>query len=86
MLLLNSGQSHNKCKTEAEKLKEEVAKNEATIEEQSPKVNSYYNTIQKNKEDFTNMERQISHLNMQKSSLERKVACVNESLATATQS
>jgi peptidoglycan hydrolase CwlO-like protein len=37
----------NEFKTEANKLKEEVAKNEANIEELSQIVNSYYNTIQK---------------------------------------
>jgi SMC interacting uncharacterized protein involved in chromosome segregation len=76
----------NKFKTEAEKLKEEVEEKEARIKELSQTVDSHYNTIQKNKEEVTNLDREVSRLNMQNSSLQRELACVNESLTTATQS
>ena len=49
-------------------------------------MDSHFNTIQKNKEELTNLDREVSRLNMQNSRLQRELACVNESLATATQS
>ena len=76
----------NKFKTEAQKLKEDVEEKEARIKELNQTVDSHYNTIQKNKEELTNLDREVSRLNMENSSRQRELACVNESLATATQS